>query len=1023
MKTRLVSLLVLLLPFAALATNTLNFDGVDDWVQTAVPANEIGSAFTLEAWVHPHDFSDRPIISTLTTSGNTGMELHLGPDSSISLTVRSSDNSWKDFKTPAGLIAPNTWIHAAATFDGTMATLYLNGYSISVKGTMSGSFVAGTELLKIGCRASRDTKFLGDISEVQVWTTVRTRAEIRTDMAGYATAQTNQLLYYTMDQGVAGGDNSGTGTGTILAVDLVNSAAHSGQLANFALMGTSSNWIARTMSTVSGAPAGTGTNADPYQIDSLPNLLWLSTNKGVWSVDNEFRLMKDIDASDTKNWNADSGFSPIGDNATSFDGVFHGNGNVIAELAINRPGSDSLGFFGRIGATGTVDSLGLQGATVFGRKFLGTLFGVNRGIVTHSFVTTGTVTSADSVQLNIGLLGGLNAGTISNSYARGVVSATGLKSGVLVVAGGLVANNSGTISQCYSMGSVTVSSISGNADAGGLVAFNSGVISHSFSMDTLTATASASFAIAGGITAWNQTNGKISNSYATGPIHTNGPSNAAGGIAGITVNLSTIDSSYAVGQIIANGGSSYIGGLAGYSMGGTANASYWDTQTTGQANAFGIGSGPSTGGLSTTAMMSSASFSNLDVKSIWFLYEGHTYPLLRDFMTPLTVTAKSAVSKVYDKAVFAGDLLSYSQPSIDASLLLGSRGAAENATTVGSYPIDPSPLYSSQLGYLITPVGSGTLTITAAPLTIAGVSASNKVYDGTTAATVTSATLAGKISGDDVTLTLGTASFATKDTGTAKDVLLSGYSIGGADAGNYTLNALPTLTANITARPVTITGVTASNKVYDGSTAATLSGGTFVDTIVGDALTLVAGVGAFDTKDVGTAKPISASGYSIIGTNASNYTLSAQPIDLSANITPKTIHVVATADTITTGTTGYALTYTYDSLLTGDSLTGELVCNLGNTAGTYAILIGTLTAGGNYTIDFASANFVITEPIVTPPEIIKSTQSLAFTGRTNASIFNLKGVQVWSGSLDVVNGQVKMPSIGKGRWVVKLMKQ
>ncbi|MFA6931954.1 MAG: hypothetical protein WCT05_16650, partial [Lentisphaeria bacterium] len=56
------------------------------------------------------------------------------------------------------------------------------------------------------------------------------------------------------------------------------------------------------------APSGTGTNADPYQIDSLPNLLWLSTNNTVWSAGNEFRLMKDIDASDTKNWNSDSGF-------------------------------------------------------------------------------------------------------------------------------------------------------------------------------------------------------------------------------------------------------------------------------------------------------------------------------------------------------------------------------------------------------------------------------------------------------------------------------------------------------------------------------------------------------------------------------------------------------------------------------------------------------------------------------------------------------------------------------------------
>ena len=63
--------------------------------------------------------------------------------------------------------------------------------------------------------------------------------------------------------------------------------------------------------------------------------------------------------------------------------------------------------------------------------------------------------------------------------------------------------------------------------------------------------------------------------------------------------------------------------------------------------------------------------------------------------------------------------------------------------------------------------------------------------------------------------------FDTKNVGTDKTVTVSGLSLTGADAGNYVLTP-PTTTANITAATLTVTGITASNKVYDGTTDATL---------------------------------------------------------------------------------------------------------------------------------------------------------------------------------------------------------
>ena len=51
---------------------------------------------------------------------------------------------------------------------------------------------------------------------------------------------------------------------------------------------------------------------------------------------------------------------------------------------------------------------------------------------------------------------------------------------------------------------------------------------------------------------------------------------------------------------------------------------------------------------------------------------------------------------------------------------------------------------------------------------------------------------------------------------------VSGISISGTDAGNYTCNTTASTTADITAKALTVTA-TGINKVYDGTTAATVT--------------------------------------------------------------------------------------------------------------------------------------------------------------------------------------------------------
>src|SRR5439155_6414854 len=120
-------------------------------------------------------------------------------------------------------------------------------------------------------------------------------------------------------------------------------------------------------------------------------------------------------------------------------------------------------------------------------------------------------------------------------------------------------------------------------------------------------------------------------------------------------------------------------------------------------------------------------------------------------------------------------------------------------------------------------------TINPKALTISGAVAQNKTYDGGTSAAVdfSGATLNGVISPDVVTINSSsyTATFNNKNIGTSKPVTVSAVALAGANAANYTVSQPTGLTANITAKNLTISGAVANNKQYDGNATATVNFG------------------------------------------------------------------------------------------------------------------------------------------------------------------------------------------------------
>jgi hypothetical protein len=185
-------------------------------------------------------------------------------------------------------------------------------------------------------------------------------------------------------------------------------------------------------------------------------------------------------------------------------------------------------------------------------------------------------------------------------------------------------------------------------------------------------------------------------------------------------------------------------------------------------------------------------------------------------------------------------------------------------------------------------LNSGDITPRALAVTATGV---DKVYDGTTVATVTLSN--NHLPGDVVTANYGSANFDTKNVGNAKSVSVTGISITGADAGNYTANTTALAKVNITPKALTVSGVTADDKIYDGNTAVTIifSNPVLVGVVAGDSVTLNtnSAVGAFADKNVGNAKPVSVTGLSISGADAGNYTLTRPAT--TASITPATLTV------------------------------------------------------------------------------------------------------------------------------------
>ena len=164
----------------------IRFDGTGDYATVPDSASlDISTAITMAAWVKPEAATTQNLIKKSTNGGTNGYELSLsalGAASSQRAFVRFNQATNGDtYRVNATTMYPShgtTWMHVAATYDGTTIRLYVNGVQ---EGQLAASIPIPTNNLALGIGAQPDGLFgvlQGTMDDVLLYNTALTASEI-----------------------------------------------------------------------------------------------------------------------------------------------------------------------------------------------------------------------------------------------------------------------------------------------------------------------------------------------------------------------------------------------------------------------------------------------------------------------------------------------------------------------------------------------------------------------------------------------------------------------------------------------------------------------------------------------------------------------------------------------------------------------------------------------------------------------------------------------------------------------------
>ncbi len=218
------------------AGNALNFDGNNDYVVTSSSSSlGLTNQVTMEAWLRT-SYDNKFIVGVAGSDPNWGCEMAVQSGGYLIFSVYNG--AWRNLSSNPITVNDNNWHHVTAVYDGVNLKLYIDG---ALVGTLNspGSINTGNPYLTIGRHSAGILHFNGELDEVRVWNTARTQTQIQDNRNTTIDPSTAGLIaYYRFDQGTAGGNNAGVTT-----LDDLTPNNNDGTLNNFALNGSTSNWV------------------------------------------------------------------------------------------------------------------------------------------------------------------------------------------------------------------------------------------------------------------------------------------------------------------------------------------------------------------------------------------------------------------------------------------------------------------------------------------------------------------------------------------------------------------------------------------------------------------------------------------------------------------------------------------------------------------------------------------------------------------------------------------------------------
>jgi len=377
---------------------------------------------------------------------------------------------------------------------------------------------------------------------------------------------------------------------------------------------------------------GTGTQSDPYLIESAANLAHLAylVNNGIGAgsgnivgqdIYYKMTINVDLNGSQSFQWTPIGYYNSFAD-FYYFGGHFDGNGKTIANLFINSTTLQRAGLFGmmnggsikNVGVTGngsvTITGTGIDGSaaggivayctgtTIFDNVsntgnvssttmcyyYYSTYYSYSGGIIGHYEETTGTTGTTLTIS-NCYNTGNVSASvdsysSYSSSYSGGILGyyrkATGTTETTL------------TISNCYNTGNVSAYTLPSSANTHDGAAYSGGIVGHNEGAGTLA----------------------ISNCYNTGNVFVSDLDSSylynysfqhySGGIVGCSKGTLTISSCYNTGKVSTSSttfSTSYSGGVVGYTESTETTLTISNCYNMGDVSATAAGSSVYSGGV------------------------------------------------------------------------------------------------------------------------------------------------------------------------------------------------------------------------------------------------------------------------------------------------------------------------------------------------------------------------------------------------------------------------------------------